>query len=322
MRRALTFHVTIRKALIGVARWRCQVPWHLTWGYGWVIVGCSAIATLVGAGVMYSYGIIYLLIASSEITWSPSVISAAGTTQFALNALLSAAAGILCDYIGYPLTMLLACVVGSTGLLLSSFVTSEWMLFATYSSLCGISEALQCVAMYAIICEYFDQKRAIAISIMLASVGIGIILVSQVMVQIAEQTLWRDCFRWLALAYFIALGTYSLLYKPLVTRVDGISALTHFADVSLFYKFKGMIWLCMGSFFAGFALYYAFIFIVQVAEYQGYSTLAVSTLLIYIGAADSISRLLLGCLAEGTFNRRATTLNLSIFLTAIIATLY
>jgi MFS family permease len=291
-------------------------------GHGWIVVLASALVILTVTGTMYSFGIIYEII-SEQTDWSTTMLSFIGTTEYALFALISSPAGLFCDLYGPRKCMFISTVLLSLGMLLSSFATSEWVLFLTYSISFGTGAAFMLISFSTIISEYFSTKRVIAMSLSLSAIGIGMICVSESVVWLAEDYSWRVAFRWLSFAQLLVCSFASWAYIPLNLSSRVISGRATVFEVSKLFDFqllrkKSFLILFIGSLFMGFAYYISFIYVIIYAmEDKGLSLSQAAFLLIVVGISDTLSRLILSYTAEGTASKRFAVFSSSIVLLSI-----
>jgi MFS family permease len=180
--------------------------------------------------------------------------------------------------------------------------------------------ALLDVATFTTVSEYFNSKKTIAFSFTFASVGVGTVVLSQVIIAITEASSWRTALRWLGAAHFVLMSIGTYLMKPFYRNVQGRATqieMKKVFDISSLKDYRFALF-CVAHLFDSFGLFYSFTFIEIFAVWLGYSSSEASILLVCIGLADSTSRIVLSVFAEGTRRKRRYGYLLAMFALGIL----
>lgn len=137
---------------------------------------------------------------------SPSTISWIGSIQLCVEILLGTIVGPLYDY-GYLRSLV---VVGSflsvLGVLLTSFSTQYWQLLFSQGVLVGIGNGCLFIPSFAVLPNYFEKKRALAVGIAQSGSALGMPAPSSIPQNLLIRPRWNFLPR-----YFSSTGTQNWL---------------------------------------------------------------------------------------------------------------
>ena len=163
-------------------------------------LGVIALTLALAYGIWYAYSV-FLVALLQDFGWKRSVLAGAfsifALVQGALNPLL----GVLCDRLR-P-----ASLVGLGGLLLSialytdSFIREPWQLYLSFGLLTAAGVAL-CgwVPAVVMVQRRYAHRLGLALGIISAGVGVGMVVVVPVCQWLIDLQGWRLAFRWLGTA--------------------------------------------------------------------------------------------------------------------------
>lgn len=142
-------------------------------GYGWVVIGCSAVASLWYTGTPYSWGVIQADLVRRGLS-TPATLSFVGSLAPTLISVLGVATARLLAGLGVRRTALLGVFTLGLSALLSSFsVGSVPGLFVTAGVVQGVAMSLCFMSCGVVPAQYFSRKRGLANGIVYGGGGIG-----------------------------------------------------------------------------------------------------------------------------------------------------
>jgi MFS family permease len=145
--------------------------------YGWVIVAAGAAMTCVAFGAVFSLAV-FLQPMADATGWSRAGISGAMTLVFLAMGLGGFLWGTLSDRFGARPVVLAGSVLLSLGLALASRSGSLLEFQLIYGLLVGFSAGSLFPPFIAVVSNWFDQRRALAVSLTSAGVGMAPMIVS------------------------------------------------------------------------------------------------------------------------------------------------
>ena len=113
---------------------------------------------------------------------------------------LSLVTGRLADRVGPRPVVLAGAASMGLGLVLTSLVGSIWLGYVTYGLLIGIATSCCYVPMVANVGAWFEAKRATALGVAVAGIGLGTLLGPLITDRLIEAHGWRATYRILAVA--------------------------------------------------------------------------------------------------------------------------
>ncbi|KAF7388922.1 monocarboxylate transporter 12 [Vespula maculifrons] len=150
---------------------RTYVP--LDGGYGWVVVFGAFFVQFWVAGLVKSYGVLYVEImetfkdsSASVASWIPAILSC-------LCLALAPVTSMLCQKYSCRAVVFIGGLFCALGLTTSYFATSLIHLFFTFGILTGIGGGLSTTPGIIIVSQYFDKHRALANGICVSGTAAG-----------------------------------------------------------------------------------------------------------------------------------------------------
>ena len=138
-----------------------------------------------------------------------------GSVGIALIFVLGPLTSMLVNRLGYRLTAILGGLLGSIGLLLSSFASSIYVIYGTYSVLFGFGGSCIFVSSYVVTSQYFERNRSIATGILASGTGLGVLGMAPVLQGLLDSFEWRKTYR-LTAAIYSAVGVLGLTFSPVL----------------------------------------------------------------------------------------------------------
>ncbi|XP_055598633.1 uncharacterized protein LOC129748152 isoform X2 [Uranotaenia lowii] len=142
-------------------------------GYGWFIVFGAFCVQFWVAGLVKSYGVLFVEImenfpnaSATTASWIPAILSA-------LCLVLAPVSSALCQRFSPRIVVIIGGVFCAMGLTLSYFATSLIHLLFTFGILTGIGGGLSTTPGIVIVSQYFDKRRALANGITISGTAAG-----------------------------------------------------------------------------------------------------------------------------------------------------
>jgi len=145
--------------------------------YGWVIVAAGALMTCVAFGAVFSLAV-FLQPMADATGWSRAGISGAMTLVFLAMGVGGFAWGTLSDRVGARPVVLAGSVLLALGLALASRAASLLQFQLAYGLLVGFAGGSFFPPFIAVVSNWFDKQRALAVSLTSAGVGMAPMIVS------------------------------------------------------------------------------------------------------------------------------------------------
>jgi len=143
--------------------------------YGWIIVIVCAIQQALQNGIQYSFGIFFKPLVA-DFGWTRASLSGVYALSMICGGLFAIPAGWLADRFG-PARIAVGCgfLIG-LGLILSSRITDLVQLYIAYGIIFGIGTGGVFAISSGITARWFYKKRGLALGIVSAGVGVGILI--------------------------------------------------------------------------------------------------------------------------------------------------
>ncbi len=145
--------------------------------YGWIVLGAAALITCVGMGALFSLGV-FLKPIEQTTGWSRTGISTVALLNWIFMGLGSFLWGSLSDRFGTRVVVLAGGALLGLGLVLSSQVTALWQLHAAFGGLVGLAVGAFYAPLTATATKWFTAHRGLAVAIVSAGIGLGVLVVS------------------------------------------------------------------------------------------------------------------------------------------------
>ncbi|XP_054088779.1 uncharacterized protein LOC105210951 [Zeugodacus cucurbitae] len=156
-------------------------------GYGWLIVFGAFSVQFWVAGLVKSYGVLYVEImetfpssTATVASWIPAILSA-------LCLVLAPVSSALCQRFSCRSVVFVGGIFCALGLTLSYFATSLLHLLITFGVLTGIGGGLSTTPGIVIVSQYFDKHRALANGICVSGTAAGSFILPVLIKHLAEK---------------------------------------------------------------------------------------------------------------------------------------
>ena len=191
--------------------------------YGWIVVAAGALMTCIAFGAVFSLAV-FLTPMSDATGWSRAGISAAMTLVFLAMGVGGFAWGALSDRIGARPVVLAGSVLLALGLALASRAGSLLEFQLAYGLLVGFAAGSFFPPFIAVVSNWFDRRRAVAVSLTTAGVGVAPMTMSPFASWLLQAHDWRSAQMTIAGLAAFALVPAALLVRQPPAPLAGASA--------------------------------------------------------------------------------------------------
>ncbi|XP_076658055.1 uncharacterized protein LOC143362097 isoform X2 [Halictus rubicundus] len=159
-------------------------------GWGWVVVVAAFIVNLIGDGVTFSFGVIYVEFLNyfDEGKFKTAWI---GSIFMAMPLLCGPVASFLTDRYGCRRVCIAGSILATTGFVITSYANSMAVLVFTFGILPGFGLSLCFVTAVVIVAYYFDKKRSFATGLSGCGSGIGTFICAPLTQYLLDEYGWR-----------------------------------------------------------------------------------------------------------------------------------
>ena len=193
--------------------------------YGWVVVSVGALATCVGMGAMFSLPV-FLAPISAATGWSRAGIASAMTLNFVTMGVAAFGWGALSDRFGPRRVVLTGAVLLGIGLTWASRSTSVLEFQLVYGVIVGLAGGSFMAPMIATVTQWFDEHRALAVSLVSAGLAVAPMTVSPLASSLIAAQGWRTAQLIIGVGAAVLLIPASLLVRqpPSSAAADAIAS--------------------------------------------------------------------------------------------------
>jgi MFS family permease len=259
---------------------------------GWVAVGAAFVAMTAVFGVAYSFGAFFAPMAAEF-----GVGSGATSLVFSITAccwfLLGPVSGRAVDRFGPRPVLLVGAAALAGGLLLTSAAQQLWVGYVGYGLGVGIAVACGYVPMVAVVGAWFDRRRASAIGIAVAGIGVGTLAGPPVAAALIAASGWRQAHVLLGLGAALLLVVGAVVVPRPPEPVGGEPLVLR--DVVRTTEFRVVY---LATLLASVALFVPFVFLPTAAAAVGVAPVAAAALIGVIGVSSVVGRLAIGAVAD------------------------
>ena len=258
----------------------------------WRNVAAAFVSSATTLGITYSFGAFFQSMSVEFGTTKGATAIVFGATTFTFF-WLSLVTGRLVDRHGPRPLMLLAAAAMGLGLWTTSAVGSLGVGYLTYGAGVGIAAACGYVPMVAVVGGWFEQKRALAVGVSVAGIGVGTLVMSPLSARLIDAYGWRDTYRIFGVAGPVLL----LVCAVLVERPPGSGAQirSRVGDALASPVFRRLHLSAIGF---GLGLFVPFVFVVPYAKEEGVPAVRAALLVGMLGGSSVIARAGFGVLVR------------------------
>ena len=181
--------------------------------YGWIVLGVTFLTLLIAAATRATPGV-FIVPFQEEFGWSRATIGAAVSINLILFGLIGPFAAAVVEQLGARCTMLFAVGLVSTGVALTTLMTSAWQLILLWGFVVGSGTGMTALALGAtVVNRWFTERRGLAMGILTASNATGQLIFLPALAKLVEDHGWR-----VAALCVVALGVLLLPVIALLMR--------------------------------------------------------------------------------------------------------
>ena len=270
--------------------------------YGWVIVAAGALMTCAAFGAVFSLAV-FLQPMADATGWSRAGISGAMTLVFLAMGVGGFAWGVLSDRFGARPVVLAGSVLLSLGLVLASRAGSLLEFQLTYGLLVGFAAGSFFPPFIAVVSNWFDRHRALAVSLTTAGVGVAPMTVSPFASWLLTTQDWRGAQLTIGIVAALVLVPASLLVRQPPESgkpAPGAPGAGNEREISLGDALRSLPFIVLGlTFFACCAMHSGPIFhTISYAVFCGVPAMAAVSIYSLEGLGGLGGRVLFGALAD------------------------
>ncbi len=145
--------------------------------YGWVVLGAALVIITMAIGTVFSLSV-FLRPIEEGMGWSRGAIGSIALLNWLIVGLGSFVSGFLSDRVGTRTVVLAGGTLLGLGLVLGSQVTALWQFYLTFGLLVGAGVSAFYVPLTATATKWFSARRGLAVGIVSAGNGLGILVLS------------------------------------------------------------------------------------------------------------------------------------------------
>jgi MFS family permease len=160
---------------------------------GWIVLAASIVVIMVGVGITFSLAV-FLKPLEEQFGWSRSLISGIALLNWLVFGVGAFVWGTLSDRIGARRVVAAGAGLLGAAMLLSSQVTAAWHLYAAFGILGAAGSSAFYVPLSATAIRWFAARRGLALGLVNAGMGAGIMLVPPVARALITAVGWRATF--------------------------------------------------------------------------------------------------------------------------------
>src|SRR5262245_19493247 len=193
--------------------------------YGWIIVVASAAIVCIGMGCLFALGVFVVPI-ERAMGWSRGAISTVALLNWLAMGFGSFCWGWLSDRVGARGVAVGGGFLIGLGLVLSSQIQALWQLYVTFGFLVGFADGAFYAPLTATVTKWFTARRGLAVSLVSAGIGFGILFIAPLARALVSAWDWRVAMLVLGdLAWLVVIPVALVLREPDAGALSG-------ADVS------------------------------------------------------------------------------------------
>jgi len=292
--------------------------------YGWIVLGAAALITCMGMGTLFSLGI-FLKPIEESMGWSRTGISTIALLNWIFMGVGSFLWGTLSDRFGTRTVVLAGGALLGLDLVLSSQVQALWQLDVTFGVMVGFGVGAFYAPLTATATKWFTANRGLAVALVSAGIGFGVLLISPLARALTTLFDWRIAMLVLGdLAWLVVIPAALLIREEPADL--GATARGGVASVGRDYTTRQVLgtpqfWAIALTHFACCAAHSGPIFhMVTHAMDQGVAKMTAATVLSLSGLASVLGRIATGMIADRVGAK--PTLITGLALQAVVVALY
>ena len=180
--------------------------------YGWIILLVSFVASLVGFGVYYAFGVFF---SDLQQAFSANRADVSLISSICIGTILSSGVvyGWAVDRYGPRIPIALGGIVAFAGLMLASHASHLWQLYLSLGFLVGLGTGATTVPTISALSHWFVKMRGFVIGIASAGAAAGMMVIAPLSQHLLSCYGWRATFTLLGVVYLIIFGICAFLIR-------------------------------------------------------------------------------------------------------------
>ena len=264
----------------------------------WQVAACF-LTTFTVYGINYSFGAFFRAMADTFGSSRAATSLVFGITT-ATVFLLGAFSGRLGDRIGPRPLLIAGAALAGLSLWATSTVGSLRLGYLTLGGGMGVATALVYVPMTAVVGGWFVKRRALALAIGVAGIGVGNLVMNPVSARLIDSIGWRSTYRWYAIGAIVALLLCAVIARPAPVRAGAVAK----EAVARALRSPMFRWMYAAAALMTFALFVPFVHLTNYAKSHGIRASRAALLVGLIGAFSVAGRIVFGLLGVRFGSRR------------------
>ena len=252
----------------------------------WLIVVAGFIASFVGYGVAYSFGV-FLKPMSADLGVSHATMSALFSVSLVLSFVLGPLTGDLADHLGPRPVVVAGALLMASGLLITAHTHDVGIAFLAYGA--GIGGGIACVFVTAMaaIGEWFKARREIALGVAISGIGVGTLVSAPLAAALIARYGWRQTYQIFSFASLVLLLICAALMHRAPVKITAKGGNTVAGKLRT--RGFALLYACIAL--SGSAVFISMVSLPDYAAKHGATQVAAAALVGYIGAASVVGRL-------------------------------
>ena len=165
-----------------------------TSNFGWVVVGISFIILALTYGVWYSFSVFFVALLK-EFGWSRSTGAGAFSLFIVIQSVVGPFAGAMVDRLGPRAVILTGSLLLGAGLALSSTIQTWWQFYIFFGVITATGLGTTgWIANSTIVQQWFQEKRGLAVGVISAGIGVGILVCTPAAQYLINKVGWRTTY--------------------------------------------------------------------------------------------------------------------------------
>jgi len=274
--------------------------------YGWiVVVTCLAIG-IVSYGIHYSYGVFFKSL-EQHFEWSRTLTSGVFSSYMLVSCAFAILGGWALDRYGPRIVVMVMGFFTGLSLLLTSQANVPWHLFVSYSVLLAIGIGPTYTVTMANASRWFSARRGLALGIVGAGAGSGIIVMSPIAARLVSSYGWQNAYAVMGIVALGAIIPLALLLRSAPTTPAVPQDQAESGHLSLLQAARTRnFWLFLLVWFSySFCLHLLLVHLPSHATDMGVSSIKAATILGLVGGISVPSRIFMGRLSDTIGRKRA-----------------
>ncbi len=177
--------------------------------YGWYVLFGMVVALLTAEGVTFGSFGAYVQPLERHFGWSRAEVSLGFSVVVGTVGVLAPLYGRLIDVVGPRRLMLVGAPLAALSMALLAFMSELWQWYAYLALNAAALGLIAYMPAQALAVRWFDRQRAVAVSIIGASVWLGQLIMLPLTQMIISRLGWGDAFLW---SGFMVLGAYAVAF--------------------------------------------------------------------------------------------------------------